>query len=297
MPTERHVLRLPPPLKSVGLRVDDDGHQNDSDTPIATATTSIDEDEDKAPALNDLIRALENSPPHKKMVDVDAKADGTQSSDRNDAKVSAMASGLISALENQTDATCGGMVEGDTKLPAEAAEDNKVSEQRSVARKKPTVSDDDDGSRKKKKKLKLLNSIKSQVKNPKTVDEPSGRTMEDFTNTIDEAIREHRIDEKKTARLRECLQSGDWSEIAYTLLCEQIPLKRKGKGYSCRVCKVPKKGHTCPFCHVCSTPTKAFKKDEEHVCFNCPTCFEFGKKNKKLIQVKCEGHVCPHGDP
>jgi hypothetical protein len=115
-------------------------------------------------------------------------------------------------------------------------------------------------------------------------------------HTIDTALQEQRIDEKKAERLRELLRSdGDWIEKAYSLLCEQIPMKRKGNGYSCRVCQVPKKGHTCMYCHVCTTPEKKLKKDDEHVCTNCPMCFEEGKKNKKLVQVVCGGRGCPHG--
>ena len=120
-------------------------------------------------------------------------------------------------------------------------------------------------------------------------------TEEDFVQTIDEALQDQRIDEKKAERLHKCLQSGDWPEVAFSLLCEQIPMKRKGNGYSCRVCQVPKKGHTCTYCHVCSTPEEKFKKDDEHVCMKCPMCYEVGKKNKKIIQVVCGGSECPHG--
>ena len=120
-------------------------------------------------------------------------------------------------------------------------------------------------------------------------------TMADCVNTIDKAVSEQRIDEKKAARLHDCLQAGNWSGVAFSLLCEHIPLKRNGNGYSCRICLVPKKGHTCAYCHVCSTPKNKFKKGDEHVCINCPTCFNVGKKKKKLIQIKRDGHVCPHG--
>ena len=112
--------------------------------------------------------------------------------------------------------------------------------------------------------------------------------------TINQALEENRIDQAKADRLNECLQAGDWSEIALSLLTEQIPRKRRCGGYTCRVCQVPKKGHTCQYCEICSTPQNRIKKDNDHVCFNCPTCYKIGKKNKKLVQVKSEGHVCPH---
>ena len=122
----------------------------------------------------------------------------------------------------------------------------------------------------------------------------SSRSMADFMQEINTALQEQRIDEKKAERLRECVHCGDWADVAFNLLCVQIPEKRKGEGYSCRVCQVPKKGHTCTYCLVCSIPEKKYKKDDEHVCMYCPMCFEVGKKNKKLVQVKCEGHVCPN---
>ncbi|KAL9190267.1 hypothetical protein ACHAXT_007478 [Thalassiosira profunda] len=122
------------------------------------------------------------------------------------------------------------------------------------------------------------------------------RTSDDFDHTIDGALSEGRIDAKKATRLRDCLKAGDWSEVAYSLLCEQIPLKRKGKGYCCRICQVPKKGHNCPYCHVCSIPDgEKFKK--EHDCFNCSVCYLDGKRNKKLVQVRRGGPDCPHGPP
>ncbi len=118
----------------------------------------------------------------------------------------------------------------------------------------------------------------------------------EFMQTINTALQEERIDEKKAERLCKCLHKDNWVDVAYSLLREQIPAKRKGEGYyySCRVCQVPKKLHTCKYCHVCSTPEEKFTKDDEHVCMYCPMCFEVGKKKKKLVQVKCEGHVCPH---
>ena len=158
---------------------------------------------------------------------------------------------------------------------------------------KRAISDDDESSTNKKTKPKSRRAG-TKPKQPKQKDTSPSMSKQDFKNTIDKAVSEDRIDEKKAARLNECIQEGDWSEIAYNLLCEQIPMKRKGKGYFCRVCEVPKKGHACPYCPVCSTPESKHKKTDEHVCFNCPTCFEMGKKKKKLWQVQCEGHDCPY---
>lgn len=146
-------------------------------------------------------------------------------------------------------------------------------------------------------KVCLKGNASPRKKRAVSDDETPVISMEDLMHIIDTALSEHRIDEKKVERLHECLESDSWSKVAYTLLCEHIPLKRNGKGYSCRVCQVPKKGHTCTYCHVCSTPKKKYEKDDEHVCINCPTCFDFGKKNKKLIQVKSKGHVCPRAKP
>ena len=121
------------------------------------------------------------------------------------------------------------------------------------------------------------------------------KSMEDFMLTIALALEEGSIHEKKTTRLYECLDAGSWSEVAYTLLCENIPLKRKGKGYyACRVCQVPKKGHDCMYCDICSTPNDKHEKTDVHVCINCPRCFKIGKRNKKLVQIRSMGHECPH---
>ena len=172
---------------------------------------------------------------------------------------------------------------------------------------KREVSDDDvssDGEMKQPKSRSVTKSIHTkedfiqtiaEALQEERIDEKKAVTEEDFIRTIDEALQEQRIDEKKAERLHECLQSGDWTYVAFSLLREQIPMKRKGNGYSCRVCQVPKKGHTCMYCHVCSTPEKKFKKDDEHVCMKCPMCFEEGKKKKKLVQVVCGGRECRHG--
>lgn len=97
-----------------------------------------------------------------------------------------------------------------------------------------------------------------------------------------------RIDEKKASRLRNCLNSED---VVGLLLCEQIPAKRPGKGYHCRVCQVPLKGHVCPYCPVCSTSNTRFEKNDSHVCKNCIKCYDLGKKRKKLVQFSKQ--TCP----
>jgi hypothetical protein len=107
---------------------------------------------------------------------------------------------------------------------------------------------------------------------------------------IDKAETEERIDANKANRLRDCLNSDD---AIMLLLCEQIPHKRKGKGfYKCRVCEVPVKGHVCPYCPVCSTPQNKIEKDDDHVCANCIKCFDEGKKRKKLVQVNKRECTC-----
>jgi hypothetical protein len=111
----------------------------------------------------------------------------------------------------------------------------------------------------------------------------SGTKLKECFDIIDKAETEERIDANKANRLRDCLNSDD---AIMLLLCEQIPHKRKGKGfYKCRVCEVPVKGHVCPYCPVCSTPQNKIEKDDDHVCFNCIKCYDEGKKRKKLVQV------------
>ena len=58
----------------------------------------------------------------------------------------------------------------------------------------------------------------------------SAISITDLEFTINQALEEKRIDQAKTDRLNECLQAGDWSEIALSLLTEQIPKKRRGIG-------------------------------------------------------------------
>ena len=156
------------------------------------------------------------------------------------------------------------------------------------------VSDDEESSRSGNTTPKKRLFQEKPTKTGNATTKPDVVVMENFIDSIDKTVYEQRIDEKKAERLHECLQSA-WDKVVFCLLCEQIPFKCNGKRYSCRVCLVPKKGHTCPYCHICSTPKKMFKKNDEHVCLNCPMCFDDGKKKKKLVQIKCEGHVCLHG--
>ena len=244
------------------------------------------------PSLNDLIRALEHSPPHD-LTSICADTYVTDSKIADNAHVSAVEKSLpYKELQTNIDDS-NAIADRTHSMTPKASGENTIKSQISIAKKRPTISDDDYSRMKKKRKAKSC-SIKTSPKAAST--EKNGIvTLEDCMSTIGSAVSEKRIDEKKAERLQECLRSGNWSEIAFSLLCEQIPLKRKGKGYSCRICQVPKKGHTCMYCHICSTPEKKFKKDDEHVCINCPTCFEVGKKAKKLVQIKCDGHVCPHG--
>lgn len=113
-------------------------------------------------------------------------------------------------------------------------------------------------------------------------------------DVIDKAQSEERIDAKKANRLRHCLNSKD---AVMMLLCEQIPTKRPGRGYKCRICQVAVKGHICPYCPICSTTQNKVEKHDDHICINCTKCFEEGKKKKKLIQVNRTGHICPHSAP
>ncbi len=256
-----------------------------------------------SPALNDLIRALENSPPDSEVSTISSHADMDTHRNGGDAKFLPTASVLV--VTPGSTISISSTIRGDDRnrstrkrklkyqqFEAKKSESNDIHNEKNTAssEKKRTVSDDDEnicGERKMRKMC--LNPKESTTEVPKAT-----VTLDDFVQKINTALQEQRIDEKKAERLRECLQFGDWAEVAFSLLCVQIPEKRKGEGYSCRVCQVPKKGHMCTYCHICSTPEKKYKKDDEHVCINCPTCFEVGKKNKKIIQVQCEGHVCPN---
>lgn len=123
-------------------------------------------------------------------------------------------------------------------------------------------------------------------------------TMEDCLNLIDDAVSKQRINEYKASRLRECLQAGTLMDVVYSLLSEQIPLKRQGGaagtgGYRCKLCDEPLKGHICKWCPVCSTQENKVE-NVNHVHFNCILCFDEGKKKKKLVQV--HKSRCPHGE-
>jgi hypothetical protein len=293
MPTERQLplLRLQPL----------DGDQEDLTSPDTIGSPS--HPPRPSPALNDLIRALENSPPDSELSTTSSYTDMDARQNGGDAKISAATSVLLYKPGNLIAlySTTGGddrkrssrkrKVKSLTFAAKKIKGNDKNNEKNTASSEtKRDVSDDDEINFGKNKILEeCFDTKKSTTEQPK-----STVTLEDFIQTIDTALQDQRIDEKKAERLHECLQSGNWPEVAFSLLCEQIPMKRKGNGYSCRVCQVPKKGHTCMYCHVCSTPEKKYKKDDEHVCIYCPTCFEVGKKNKKIIQVRCEGHVCPH---
>mmetsp|Transcript_11592 Transcript_11592/g.17731 ORF Transcript_11592/g.17731 Transcript_11592/m.17731 type:complete len:213 (+) Transcript_11592:155-793(+) len=112
----------------------------------------------------------------------------------------------------------------------------------------------------------------------------SDSKMKECFDIINKAEAEERIDANKASRLRDCLLSDD---AILLLLREQIPHKRKGKGfYKCRICEVPVKGHVCPYCPICSTPQNKIEKSVDHVCINCIKCYEAGKRRKKLVQLK-----------
>ena len=99
---------------------------------------------------------------------------------------------------------------------------------------KREVSDDDvssDGEMKQPKSRRVTKSIHIEEDFIQTIDEAlqeerkdkkKAVTKEDFIRTIDEALQEQRINKKKAERLHECLQSGDWADVAFSLLCEQI---------------------------------------------------------------------------
>lgn len=121
-------------------------------------------------------------------------------------------------------------------------------------------------------------------------------TMRDACITIDNAETDGRINAGKAARLRGyCDPIRPYLETIFCLVCESIPTKRNGSVYQCKVCEVPKIGHVCKYCPVCST-SKIRNKKEDHSCKFCIKCFEAGKKNKKVVKKKREGHTCPYGE-
>lgn len=122
-------------------------------------------------------------------------------------------------------------------------------------------------------------------------------TLADCQQCIENALADKRISCSKYTRLSDCLKSESPTEIIYQLICENIPNKRSKTtdGYKCKLCVKPLKGHVCPYCPVCSTPYDKHAKDGEHACFNCPQCFEAGRKKKRLVQIQVGTETCPHG--
>ncbi len=116
-------------------------------------------------------------------------------------------------------------------------------------------------------------------------------TMEDIHHVIDEAESSDRISDLKANRLRECVEADSQIECIQFLVAEHIPTKRKGTGtYMCKVCLIPKKNHTCMYCHACSTPENKVEKADHH-CKYCLHFFEEGKRKKKQIKIlrgKCK---------
>lgn len=115
---------------------------------------------------------------------------------------------------------------------------------------------------------------------------------------LEAARRNNRISATKADSIKQILQSGSTpSDIVSSLLQEFIPKKRTKKdvdgedkpkkGYTCKICLVPLKGHVCPYCEVCSTTEDKHLRD--HECFNCQICFAKAKKVKKTLQLK-KGH-------
>mmetsp|Transcript_1446 Transcript_1446/g.3350 ORF Transcript_1446/g.3350 Transcript_1446/m.3350 type:complete len:329 (-) Transcript_1446:187-1173(-) len=119
-------------------------------------------------------------------------------------------------------------------------------------------------------------------------------TMEDICDVIDEAESSNRISDLKANRLRECIEADSPIESIQFLVAEHIPTKRKGMGlYKCKVCLIPKKNHTCIYCHACSTPENKVEKADHH-CKYCLQCFEEGKRKKKHIKIM--RGMCKHRD-
>eukprot|EP01082_Thalassiosira_pseudonana_P015949 g14088.t1 g14088 contig9:1131183-1132204(+) len=157
-----------------------------------------------------------------------------------------------------------------------------------VLAKKRSVSDDD------------LSDLSFKLDERKPITQANGIKMQDLLCIIDESEEEKSITTLKADRLRKYLRSESLMDMIHHLLCENIPLKRNGleRGYKCRVCQVPLKGHICLYCPVCSTLENKAKKGCDHLCFNCTTCYDKGKMKKKVVQVRidccdCTGHSKP----
>ena len=152
------------------------------------------------------------------------------------------------------------------------------------------VSDDDDSFLPEKKKFKYQEKL---MQNSVDIsDKLSTVNLDICREVIDDAENEERIDAKKAARLRELLDTESMADMVFSLICEQIPLKRKNV-YKCKICEVALKGHTCRYCPLCSTCDKRNPK-EGHICIYCQACFDYGKKKKKVVKILREGHDCPH---
>ncbi|EED92019.1 predicted protein [Thalassiosira pseudonana CCMP1335] len=165
---------------------------------------------------------------------------------------------------------------------------NQMKVDETVLAKKRSVSDDD------------LSDLSFKLDERKPITQANGITMQDLLCIIDEAEEEKSITTLKADRLRKYLRSESLMDMIHHLLCENIPLKRNGleRGYKCRVCQVPLKGHICLYCPVCSTLENKVKKGCDHLCFNCTTCYDKGKMKKKVVQVRidccdCTGHSKP----
>ena len=120
-------------------------------------------------------------------------------------------------------------------------------------------------------------------------DQSSSASKKIYFDFVNKSEKEKIIDSKKANRLRECLNSND---VVLSLLKVNIPDKRPGKGYKCRVCQVPVKGHLCPYCPVCSTHQMKFNKNKNHNCRNCVKCYDEGKMRKKLVQLAKQDCKC-----
>ena len=127
-----------------------------------------------------------------------------------------------------------------------------------------------------------------------SIDDVSYPTEEEIADIVEifENLRSNsRMDDAKAEDIKKILQSeNSWKNVVADLLKEFIPKKRGS--YQCRICLVPRKGHTCPYCEVCSTSADKHKKG--HKCFNCSICFYEAKKKKRLVQVRVGSGDCKH---
>jgi hypothetical protein len=125
---------------------------------------------------------------------------------------------------------------------------------------------------------------------------PTPEEIAERLQVIQDASSNNRISATKAANFERVLRSEKpWKDIVTDLIHEFIPKKRTKKsegtdkpvrGYECRICLVPLKGHVCLYCEVCSTKDDKYEKGEGHVCINCTSCYFNAKKKKKLVQLK-----------